>query len=399
MTQAKCSQPSAGPAGDVLRLCLSGTWDPSALQKVEELLREGSVSWDAVQQLARAERLAPQLNAVVRNWDLAPPSFSEGLQSAHATNIVRDTQLFCELQDVLHQMLAADVDVILIKGAALSMEVYGNNALRPMADLDLLVPPDRVEHACRALAGLGYVVSCLEPWAGHSRRYRHVLEYQRQLDDGLSRGIDLHWGLVDVPFYGRIPVDDLFARALPVRIGSENSLILAPEDHLLCLCLQLALHDRYHPALFRYFDMAALIHHTGDKLDWHAVAQRAVDWQSVIPVQRTMARLEALWPGTVPAGRLREIDDLQAAHAEHLIHRWVVDRPRNPTSDVLLSLVTLPGIGRRVRFLLEQSFPSAAYMRALYCQQHPCLWPLTYLQRAGLTLWYPLTSVAQGQGE
>lgn len=140
------------------------------------------------------------------------------------------------------------------------------------------------------------------------------------------------------------------------------------------------------------YDMAALIRDGGDMLDWHGVVQRAVDWQLVILLQRALAHLEALWPGTVPAGATEEVAVLQPTRAEALVHRWVVDRRRNRTSDVLLFLATLRGRGRRARYLLEQGFPSPAYMRELYCPRRPGLWPLSYLQRAGLTLWYLLPS-------
>jgi hypothetical protein len=378
-----------------LHLCLRGYWDPAALEEARTFAAQGDLSWPAFTQLVYSQRLAALLYHLVRGRALVPPEVESDLQQAHDTNIVRNTLLFHALEGVLHPMAAAGVSVILLKGAALSATIYDGTVVRAMGDLDLLVPRAKLDLAQAVLAELNWAIACLEPWAGFSLRYRNVLEYCRADDGDLPIHIDLHWGPISVPYYERIPTQDLFARAQTVRVGDAKALVPAPEDHLLCLCGQLALHDRYAPALFRYFDMAALIRAAGDAFDWEEVVQRSVEWRLVIPVQRTLAHLENLWPATVPRGVVEEAAKLRPAQGERWIHRWVVDCPQNPTSDVLLFLVTLPGLTRRVGYLLEQAFPSPSYMRRLYCPRQPGLWPLAYLQRAGLTLLYLLRSLSK----
>jgi hypothetical protein len=144
------------------------------------------------------------------------------------------------------------------------------------------------------------------------------------------------------------------------------------------------LHERYEAALVRSYDMAMLVHHEKSELDWDVVMKRSVDWRLVIPLQRALNRLERFWPATIPRTVSQEAAGLQPTRTEKRIHRWVIDRRQNPTSDGLLSLATIPGLGPRLQFLLEQAFPSPAYMRELYCRHRPGLWPLAYLQRACL---------------
>jgi len=189
--------------------------------------------------------------------------------------------------------------------------------------------------------------------------------------------------VVDVPYYERIPIKNWFERAQPALVGGVESQIPAPEDHLLCLIGQLAFHERYSDDLLRYCDLAALISYAGETLNWGKVIQQAVDWQLVIPLQRALHRLEELWPGTVPATVGREVVGLPPSSTEKQIHRWVVDRQRNPTSDTLLFVATTKGNRRKLRLFLEQAFPSPAYMRERYNLQHAKLWPLTYFRRGG----------------
>jgi len=258
--------------------------------------------------------------------------------------------------------------------------------VRPMADLDLLVTPAGANVACDTLTALGYTVDSLEPWPDYARRYRQVLEFRRMAGGDLYFLIDLHWGVVDVPYYERIPITTWFERTEQTQVGDVESQIPAAEDHLLCLCGHLALHERYSNDLLRYCDLAALICHAGQRLSWGAVLRQAAGWQLVIPLQRALISLEALWPGTVPLKVGRDAAGLQPSLTEKQIHRWVVDRPRNPTSDVLLFVATAKGNRRKIRLFLEQAFPSPAYMRERYKLEHHKLWPLAYFQRVGVTI-------------
>jgi hypothetical protein len=110
-------------------------------------MQQDRVTWNALQERAQAERLAPQLYDIVRLWHSVPPGVRESLRRVHAETAAHNTLLFRDLADVLYHLATAGVEVILIKGAALSKEVYGNDALRPMADLDLLIPASSVDSA------------------------------------------------------------------------------------------------------------------------------------------------------------------------------------------------------------------------------------------------------------
>ena len=373
-----------------LCLCLRGRWDPAALQAAHALSSRVDLDWDSLRKTVHSDALTPLLYCIVRGQKLVPPSVEREWRRSYHLSLLHSTRSFHELGNVLRHLAAAGVTVMLLKGAALAETVYGNAALRPMIDLDLLLPAAEVGLAQTVLASSDYAMQISDPWPGFSQRYRNSLAYQRPSGGKHPFRVGLHWALLDIPHYERIPMADWFGRAQPVHIADAQALVPAAEDHLVYMCGHLALHHQYDPALFRYYDLAMLIHHTGDGLDWDGVVQRAVDWRLVIPLQRTLARLEELWPGTVPAGVAQEVAELQPTRAERCIHNWVVDRRRTPTSDTLLSLVTMPGLARRVRFLLEVVFPGPAYMRQRYCRGCPALWPLAYLQRAGLGLQYLL---------
>jgi hypothetical protein len=371
------------PARRRLCLCLRSRWDPAALQAVRDLGSEGAASWEGVAALAREEFLLPLLYDALRGKGLVPAPVEEAWRQVYYDSIVRSTRLFHQLGQVLQGLAQAGCPVLLLKGAALAEAVYGHAALRPMVDLDLLVAAPRIGLAEDVLAQLGYTALIPDPWPGFSQRYRNSMAYGRESGYPLPWMVGLHWHLYDVPYYQRIPIEEWFTRGEAARVAGVEALLPSPEDHLIYLCGHLALHHQYDPALMRYYDMAAVLHSAGERLDWDTVLQRAGDWRLVIAVQRTLTRLEELWPGTVPGEAGRAIRRLQPTRAERAVHHWVAERPRTPTLNTLLSVATLPGLERKARFVLEAAFPSPAYMRQRYCPGHPGRWPLAYLLRLG----------------
>ena len=81
--------------------------------------------------------------------------------SAHLRGTLRRT--WYENQVMLHAALpavdvlqSAGIDVVVFKGAALAVLEYGSLDVRPMDDLDVLVPEDRAAEALRALLDAGW---------------------------------------------------------------------------------------------------------------------------------------------------------------------------------------------------------------------------------------------------
>jgi hypothetical protein len=157
---------------------------------------------------------------------------------------------------------------------------------------------------------------------------------------------------------------------------------MAPVDDFVYSCGHLGLHHGYDEALFRYYEMASIIHRSGPDFDWQAVAARAEAWRLVIPTCHVLHRLDDLWPGTVPGRVVKQILALQPTRTEQTIHSLVIAHRENRTVRVLLNWLTLPGLGHRGRFILETAVPMPAHLRERYGRPAMGLWPLLYLRHA-----------------
>lgn len=87
--------------------------------------------------------------------------------------------------------LAAEMPVVLLKGAALLGDVYPAHRLRPVGDVDVLVPRRRARDAVRLLAGLGWHDT--DP----DRPFRFMLlpslNMAGELGGRVAGSIDVHW--------------------------------------------------------------------------------------------------------------------------------------------------------------------------------------------------------------
>ncbi|MBN1315680.1 MAG: nucleotidyltransferase family protein [Anaerolineales bacterium] len=301
-----------------------------------------------------------------------------------------------ETRQVLKSLNQAEVPTMILKGWALIPTVYeGDFGRRTFADIDLLVPRWYAERAEKVLFDLGYN-SLHEVWPGFSRRYENGRSFQLPREAGpfgAVFAIGLHWQLLDLPyFFTKIPEEALFERAASIPVVGFETKVMSPEDHLVYACGHLAFHHCYSSALFRIYEMAAMIRQAGSVMDWGAVVDRSAAWGLSIPVKNTLVRINSLWPDIIPATVLTRLLALEFARMESWLHHWSVEEKDNHAIRTALAWLTLPGIGKKIGFILETAFPHPTYMQQRYCPDHPNRWPLTYFQRAGLGMIYLISA-------
>jgi len=169
------------------------------------------------------------------------------------------------LAELLRACADAGLGLLVLKGAALAETVYARPTLRRFGDLDVLVRRADAPRARTVMESLGYIVDPLQ-WEdlnggrdGQANFFKHI-----------ARGsvvVEMHTELINNDlFFGQIRVDDneLWERALSVRLAGAEAWVLGPEDQILHLCLHLAGHYLAAPQSLR--DIAQVL--SVSRLDW-----------------------------------------------------------------------------------------------------------------------------------
>jgi len=361
------------------------------------------LDWEQVHGLLAGHGLMRLFYALGREEaGLWPQSFQRLLRADYVAARLWGDLCAAEVQAALVALHAAGIATLVLKGWALIPTLYGGDpGLRLCGDLDLLVQPVGAERAEQVIQQLGYRAA-LEQWPGFGRRYRNSRAFFRARQPwpfADSFAVALHWGLLDTPYYyGKIDCGALFQRSEPVYVAGMETRRLSTEDYLVYACGHVALHHDYDESLHRPYELAALILWAGAALDWAAVADHAAQWRLVVPVQRVLGRLGELWPGIVPEGVAGQIAALRATRPERAVHRWVVSERQNHGVRALVAGLTLPGLRRRGRYLLEAAFPGPDYLRRRYGAAPGGAWPLLYLRRFGLAARYAAAAAGHAIG-
>ncbi|MEJ5198456.1 MAG: nucleotidyltransferase family protein [Anaerolineae bacterium] len=362
-----------------LRLCLRSRWDPAAASELAAKAAQPDWNWEALASLALAEGLAPLLHAQLSHsplWATLPAEVRDMLVLAHEGSAIRSAVLLAGLEEILDRLRRAGVSALLLKGAAVAERLYGDPALRPMNDLDLLIHEADVEKALAVLMACGYRTTRVEERPGIAIGYESEIALARPGLIGIS--VELHWRLFDSPLHRRrVDAGWFWEAATPLQIAGHEVRTLSSTALFLYLAGHLMLHHRGEGMRW-WLDLVALIHHAGEQIDWSTLSTRADAFALIIPLQQATETLVNMWGVHIAPDAMKRLMGLRPSAAERRAYARLRARSRSAAQRFWSNLVALPTWKARAHFAWMHMVPTPAYMAARYRPPHPWLIPLLY---------------------
>jgi putative nucleotidyltransferase-like protein len=257
--------PSAEGLGrEAEALCLAArvATDEAAQGRLRELLA-GDVDWDHLWRLGHIHEVLPLLATTISALGAVdvPDAWSADAQRRRSATLLQNRSLLGELLAALDAMTAAGVEAIPVKGLVLTEMFYGNLALRPAGDIDVLVRPRDLPAARDALRGLGYAQEAVPAYEERHHPF-HDAPYYRP-GPFRQTPLELHHGL-SAPRQFRMDAASLWERSVTAELFGRRLRVLGPEDTL----LHLAVHRARAPLRLRWLvDIAELMRRSGAALD------------------------------------------------------------------------------------------------------------------------------------
>lgn len=176
------------------------------------------------------------------------------------------------VDQLLTAFAAADIPVILLKGAALAHLIYPAPELRPMVDIDVLIHPADSDRAARTVRGLGYAFAARHEsrFAGHI----HHLPVASTTVSGFRIPLEIHLDAISPNFREKLSVATLSAEPRPFQRGTgPPGLALGHTDML----RHLARHT-FEPVnrvrLKHLYDLRRYRAAFANEIDWKDIEQR-----------------------------------------------------------------------------------------------------------------------------
>jgi hypothetical protein len=333
-------------------------WQPNPTQQLllqacllpEEKAVQAFAEWSLLPTARRNEpasqRLFPLLWWRVNAWQSGPlrtsntdesPIWKQAMLRTWALNQRR----LAHANQIAEQLRLAGSPLLLVKGLPLALFAYGHLGLRPMGDLDLVVPDAQARQSLEALSAAGWTplptplkgsndpeVELLHPWILQSRALGDFSELYFRVRNGHGfryadgSEADLHWYIfheqcepgVDQP---------IWAKALPLQQLNRSSqseisphlLTLDPVDHLLLILAHASRWDEAAP--IRWVADAVLLIQAVDHFNWPRFVSLAKDRRLTAPAGALLVYLQGQMAMEVPATVLAELaaatgsDDIQ----------------------------------------------------------------------------------------
>lgn len=266
---------------------------------------DAGVAPELLSEAALSQRLGPLL------WRALEAADRTDVLGAHADavradHLVRRAQAELLLPRALELAYAslgeAGLDALLFKGPAVAAQ-YPSRGLRPMDDIDVLVPPEDAERARAALEAGGWRIIGPRPGDHYDEAFLHPAVPHLP--------IELHRGLSAWRDQGNtLTLEKLWPERRPAIVFGVPVHVLPPELDLIALAAHAGKPFHYFTRMIWAVDLAVVIHAHPD-LDWHRLLAQADDvhCRTVLAVGLRMAsRLGAVVPEealALPTGRVR----------------------------------------------------------------------------------------------
>jgi hypothetical protein len=333
-----------------------------------------AVDWDQHQ-------LLPLVARGLRRSGVQDPDLPR-LKGIHRLTWSRNQLLLNRTAPAIGALERAGIPTLVLKGAALALHDYDDLGLRPMADVDLLVPYGQVPDAIGVLDAMGY--------QGQRVTVAHQRDHHGRPSEEPGGGrIDLHWQLntaLGRPGPPQRWCDEFWAASVELEVAGQATRRLDPADQLLHVCVHGAGWDS--GARLRWVaDATTIVARAGPRLDWDRLVDQAVDRRVVLALRETLGYVAETFEVAVPDGVLRRLASVPTTRRDALVHHLLTRRRPQPGR-----LGGLPiTLGRFVCLTAHDPLPRAAaglpgYLARSWDIQRPAQAPARLVAKASRTL-------------
>ena len=270
-----------------------------------------------------SRQLLPLVWANLAHQGVRDPAL-ERLAGFYRDTRVRVEALLAAAGRLLAGLHAAGIPTLVLKGGALVVGYYRDTGVRPMSDLDVLVPTSAATAARGILQEQGW--SPRFRWSAVGVRMTHAAVF----DGAHGLPIDLHWHVFAECCR---PDDDaaLWERSIPIEIGGVATRALSPADQLMHVCVH---GEKWvHVPGIRWVADGVVVMRAA-AVDWERLVQEATRRQFVRRLGKQLAYLRHAVDAPVPADVLAALATTPASRLEQLEHALGV-RERLPSNSLL----------------------------------------------------------------
>ena len=348
----------------LLLYCCRKDTDRKNRNKIIEIQRR-SLDWECFLRKARENGIAAvvysRLNEIKKDCPHIPSFIFKKLKKVYYLNAIQNSLIYEELGKVLKIFSNAGLQVIVLKGAVLAEKIYGNLALRPMTDVDLLVKKEDLFCLNEQMKILGYRPSDISVEdIDFSSTYLTTLDY-RSLSPN-SPSFHIHWHFVNstIPnesYTKNIKMEDIWRDAEKTKIADVETMVMAPH-HLLIHLAEHALRVTHSLSKLSFFcDIDEVVNYYQERFDWERLIKESLKFNLSQMVYMSLYFTVKFLEAKIPENVLLKLKPERLNLGEKIFMNFVSKNNRFPGLSYMVHLSMNSGLYKKTNFLGKTLFP------------------------------------------
>ena len=317
-----------------------------------------------------------------------PEEVKAFLRGAFMQSMSRNAFYTETMSEVLRLLNKENIKVVLLKGLALELSVYGNSGLRQMSDVDILISREKCIEARELLIKNEYVSLPVK-----SVFHKFIIaDTGKHLPSLIKNGtsVEIHHELFSSKLNAL--TRKLYDSSYEVDIKGEKAYVPQPQIFFLYLVRHLWMHEMNNESQLRlYTDLVVLIEKYCDEIINYDLLTNAsqADMSEILAYR--LGPLRDFWEVEFPEWINDFIDRYYNPDPINKFVFFLKSPKENPPPDKAwlyrYVLEDIPGIHRKFLFVLGDIFPSVSFMKKRYGLSS--LWKVLfyYPHRIGKLFW------------
>ncbi|MEW6170007.1 MAG: nucleotidyltransferase family protein [Candidatus Omnitrophota bacterium] len=247
----------------ILRLSIKNALSDSERLELSNLFRE-NLDWQYIANRVKFNFFSHIFIKTLTDLGIIgflPEKIQDELENMNRLQLVHDVRVRDALYRLLNEFNRQKIDVLILKGAQVGIELYRDSSYRWMGDIDLLVKEEDWLRACHTIFALGFRMRALE------RNYNKLpLRYlDNHIDfhmDGIRLELKSNIWAIDFPYFDYC----FWQNARPINLNNLKVYFPSLENTLLLACVNLARHN--FSGFIWFYDIKEIINKFRYSLNW-----------------------------------------------------------------------------------------------------------------------------------
>jgi len=287
--------------------------------KISEFILQNDIDWQKFKELLAYHELFGFVFHILKEVSgRIPADFVSTLKNSYYYSLSSSQKIWAEFLRIYSLFEKSGVILLPLKGASFLEDIYSENPVRPMVDLDCLVKEADLNQAEGILSRLGYK----KELGGLKEEYWRNKQYHLTFNNyGSQRAtiVELHWGL-DYKRNGLNLYPELWSRCRHLDLGDRKIQVLSVEDAF----FSLALHNRRFGkplCLKNVYDFVMLINKYGNNFDWDYILAQCRRYRLFCCAYFFIFQASFAFGTKIPGGVIKRLK--VSRHKRALIERFV----------------------------------------------------------------------------